>query len=208
VTNDAIIFDIDGTLWNATPATSKGWNLALAKLGIEGNITAEEVSAVAGNPYEKCVDILLPGVRMKYPELFDILNACEEEILQSEGGVFYDGVIEGIPRLARDHKIFLVSNCQEWYLDLFLDLSGIRPVFSGVDCYGKSGQPKNGMLLNMKHSHSLVKPVYVGDTAGDEAAAKLAGLEFIHVSWGFGKPEGKPKTIDSFVDFMDYLKKN
>ncbi|MCX6655479.1 MAG: hypothetical protein NTY03_10215 [Candidatus Bathyarchaeota archaeon] len=32
------------------------------------------------------------------------------------------------------------------------------------------------------------RAVYIGDTEGDETAAKLAGVEFVHVSWGFGRP--------------------
>ncbi len=36
--HDALIFDIDGTLWNASPASAKGWTRGLAKLGIDRTI--------------------------------------------------------------------------------------------------------------------------------------------------------------------------
>jgi phosphoglycolate phosphatase len=203
--SDALIFDIDGTLWNASPASAKGWNLGLAKLGIDRKVSSEQIERVAGNPYEKCVDILLPGLRARYSALLDTLNDCEIEAVKSDGGEFFDGVMEGITQLASEHKIFLVSNCQEWYLNLFLDFSGFRSMLAGFDCHGMSGLPKNEMLSRIKNNHSLDNPVYIGDTASDETAAKLANIAFVYVSWGFGRPEGEPKTVHSFTELVGYL---
>ena len=207
MTHDALIFDIDGTLWNASSASAKGWNLGLAKLGVDRTVSAEQIGMVAGNPYEKCVDILLPGLRACYPELLNTLNICEIEAVRSDGGEFFDGVVEGIIRLAGEYKVYLMSNCQEWYLQLFLELSGLKPILSGVDCYGMSGLPKNEMLSRMKRDHSLTRPVYIGDTASDEKAAELEGFDFILVSWGFGKPEGNPETVESFAELLNHLRK-
>jgi phosphoglycolate phosphatase len=203
--NDAIIFDIDGTLWNACPATAKGWNIGLAKLGIDKKITSKQIESVAGNPNEKCVEILLPGLQKKYPDLLDTLDDCEIEAIRSDGGTFYDGAINGIKTLASSRKIFLVSNCQNWYIKLFLELSGLQPVLAGFDCYGMSGVPKNEMLTKIKSNYSLNNPVYVGDTEGDESAANLAGIDFIHASYGFGSSSKKAVKVDSFAALLDYF---
>jgi phosphoglycolate phosphatase len=205
MTYDAVIFDIDGTLWNASSASAKGWNFGLESLGVHQKITAKQMEAVAGNPYECCVDILLPGRRGRHPDLLDVLNKHEAEAVSTEGGEFYSGVIDGIIRLAYDYRIFLVSNCQEWYLNRFLHFSRLGPVLTGVDCYGMSGLPKNEMLVRIKRDYSLRSVVYVGDTASDEKAAALAGIVFIHVAWGFGKPEGTPRTVRSFAELLDYF---
>ena len=202
---DALIFDIDGTLWNASPACARGWNLGLEKLGVDQKVTPEQIEKVPGHPYEQCIDILLPGLRAKIPELFDTLNRFETEAVKSEGGIFFDGVLEGIRQLADRHKIFLVSNCQEWYMDLFLDFSHLRPVLTGMDCHGLSGLPKNEMLSRTKDRHQLRCPGYIGDTNGDETAAKQAGMAFIHVAWGFGRPEGRPTTVNSFSELLGYF---
>jgi phosphoglycolate phosphatase len=202
---DALIFDIDGTLWNASPASAKGWNLGLAKLGINRKLSPEQIKKVAGHPFEECVDILLPGLRTKTPELFDTLNKCETEAVKSEGGKFFDGALDSLKQLAAEYKIFLVSNCQQWYLDLFLDFSKLRTWLAGFDCYGLSGLSKAEMLLRLKSHHALNHPLYIGDTAGDETSAKQARIAFLYVSWGFGKPAGKPTTVNSFIELLSYL---
>ncbi|MBU1107324.1 MAG: HAD family hydrolase [Candidatus Riflebacteria bacterium] len=203
---DAIIFDIDGTLWNACSASAKGWNAGLASLGIDIQITTEQIESVAGNPYEKCVEILLPGLLAQYPTLLDTFNNYEfEAVVRSAGGTFYDGVIEGVNSLAGSHKIFLVSNCQDWYMKLFLQSSGLDSVLTGFDCHGMSGKPKSEMLSRIKNDYCLKAPIYVGDTAGDETAASLAGIDFIHVSYGFGSPSSNAVSLRSFAALLDYL---
>ncbi len=203
---DALIFDIDGTLWNASSASAKGWNRGLESLDIKKRVTPEEIESVTGNPYERCVDILLPGQRVKHSELLDRLDDYGARVVTSEGGEFFDGAIDGINRLASGYRVFLVSNCKEWYLNLFLRLSRLGPVLSGVDCNGMSGVAKNGMLSRMKRDHSLKNPVYIGDTASDGKEAALAGISFIHVAWGFGKPEGEARSVHSFAELLDYLR--
>lgn len=206
MTYDALIFDIDGTLWNASATSAKGWNAGLSKLGISKRVSTEQIEMVAGNPYEECVDMLFPGMRESYPDLLKTLDECESEAIKSEGGRFFGGVVKGIKGLADQYKIFIVSNCQEWYLRLFLDFSGLKHALSGTDCHGASGLPKNEMLLRMKRDYSLTNPVYIGDTAGDEEAAELADIDFIFASWGFGKPNGNPIIANSFDELLVYLK--
>jgi phosphoglycolate phosphatase len=207
MTYDALIFDIDGTLWNASTTSAKGWNMGLAELGIDKRVNAEQIGMVTGHPYEQCIDMLLPGMIQSYPKLFKTLDKYETEAIKSEGGRFFYGVVEGILDLANHYKIFIVSNCQEWYLRLFLDFSGIEHVLSGTDCHGISDLPKNEMLLRIKRDYSLNNPVYIGDTAGDEEAAELADMDFIFVSWGFGKPNGSPVTVNSFSELLNYIYK-
>jgi phosphoglycolate phosphatase len=202
--HDALIFDIDGTLWNACAASAKGWNNALVKLGIEQSVTAKQIESVAGLPFEDCIETLLPGLMNAHPHLLAALNEGELEVVEIEGGIFYEGVLDGIKLLSESHQIFLVSNCQDWYLKLFLELSGLEPLLAGYDCNGLSGLPKHDMLTNMISKYDLKNPVYIGDTASDEAACKQANLDFIHVSYGFGTTVNKCLSFDSFAAFVGY----
>jgi phosphoglycolate phosphatase len=205
MTYDAVIFDIDGTLWNASSANAKGWNVGLEELGMHQRVTAKQIESVSGNTYERCIDLLLPGLRTERPELVEVLIHRETTVISEEGGKFYEGVIDGINQLACDYRVFLVSNCPEWYLNLFLGFSRLAPVLSGVDCYGKSGLSKDQMLAKMKLHYSLKNPLYVGDTAVDEKAAALAGIAFVHAAWGFGKPEGEAAFAHSFHGLLSHI---
>jgi phosphoglycolate phosphatase len=202
--HDALIFDIDGTLWNACAASAKGWNNALVKLGIEQTVTAKQIESVAGLPFEDCIETLLPGLMNAYPHLLAAFNEGELEVVENEGGIFYEGVLDGIKLLSESHQIFLVSNCQDWYLKLFLELSGLEPLLAGYDCNGLSDLPKHDMLTNMISKYDLKNPVYIGDTASDEAACKQANLDFIHVCYGFGTTVNKSLSFDSFAAFVGY----
>ncbi|MFA6376809.1 MAG: HAD-IA family hydrolase [Candidatus Paceibacterota bacterium] len=206
--NDAIIFDIDGTLWNACAATAKGWNDGLEKLGIKKIIFPLQIENLAGKTQEEAVNILFPGLYGTYPNLVETLDICESDAIRTQGGMFYGGVIDGIKKLASHYKIFIVSNCTDWYVRVFLDFSKFEPVISGFDCNGMSGLPKNEMLARMRKDFSLENPVYVGDTASDEEATRSAGMDFVYVSYGFGKPKGNPKTFDSFADLVGYFTEN
>jgi phosphoglycolate phosphatase len=203
---DAVIFDIDGTLWNATSANAKGWNLGLEELGMPQRVTPAQIESVSGNPYELCLDMLLPGERTNHPELLQIFITHETRVVAADGGVFYDGALSGVIQLSQDYRIFLISNCPDWYLSLFLKFSQLRPVLSDVDCFGMSHVPKDKMIRNMVRGHCLKNPVYVGDTANDETAAALAGVDFIHVAWGFGRPERDSKSVHSFAKLLEVLR--
>jgi phosphoglycolate phosphatase len=184
--HDALIFDIDGMLWNACAASAK------------------QIESVAGLPFNDCIETLLPSLLNAYPHLLAAINEAELEVVEKVGGIFYEGAIDGIKLLSESYQIFLVSNCQDWYLKLFLELSGLEPLLAGYDCNGLSGLPKHDMLSNMKNKYDLKNPVYIGDTASDEAACKQADLNFIHVSYGFGIPINKCLSFDSFAAFVGY----
>jgi phosphoglycolate phosphatase len=201
--NDALIFDLDGTLWNACAASAKGWNVGFAKLGINKKVTTEQIESIAGNPFDKCIEILFPGLEKQYPQLFDVLEENEIEVVKCDGATFYEGVIDGLKDLSKKYKIFIVSNCQEWYLKLFFKFSGLEKILTGYDCYGMSGISKGEMLKRIQSKFSLKNPVYIGDTASDESAAEIAEMEYIYVSYGFGSPKNKAKTFDTFNELKE-----
>ena len=60
MTPDALIFDLDGTLWDAAAASTYGWNLALEELGLPQRVTVDGIRSVSGRPFPQCVETLLP----------------------------------------------------------------------------------------------------------------------------------------------------
>ena len=150
---DALIFDIDGTLWNASKSTAKGWNNGLESLAIEERVTPKGIESVAGNPYEVCIEILLPGLSQKHPKLFKALSKYEQISVAKEGGVFYEKSLEGIRKLSKKYPIFILSNCQDWYLEIFLKP---RLIFRFFSIYFIRNQYSYPHSIIQSFIHSLI----------------------------------------------------
>lgn len=194
----AIIFDLDGTLWNALPNTAIAWNKGFRDTGLSYSVTENDLARVVGRPFDQCVKALFPGVLEKYPELLDNMDKHEIAIIKERGGLIYDGVKTGIASLSEKHLLFIVSNCQTWYLEAFLDFAGIRNHFTDYDCFGTSNISKAEMIKGIVHKHNLSNAIYIGDTVSDYHAAKEAGTDFIHAVYGFGVIEENCRRAENF----------
>ncbi len=202
---DSIIFDLDGTLWNTLTACTNGWNNGLKSLGISKRITVDELKKVVGNPWNTCAEMLFPELIKKHSHLFKILDSFEQKAIKSKGGIFYDGMIDSIRTLSKIYKLFLVSNCQEWYLYEFFKQSQIEKYLNDYNCFGLSEHPKSKMIKDIVEKNTLKKPIYIGDTSGDKIAAESAGTDFIHVNWGYNKIDNKRLSFNNFAELMDYF---
>lgn len=197
---DALVFDLDGTLWDVTEACAIGWNDSLRSLHIDKTITVDDIRRVVGKPTPICAEILLPDEAEYHQRLLDVLGKYEEAAIKSHGGKFYDFLPETLEVLSRNYDLYLVSNCQRWYLDLFFELSKIKRFFKGYDCFGISHENKPEMLQNLQDKHGFVKPAYIGDTEVDEESARKAGYTFIHAGYGFGEAKYPDFTINSLKE--------
>lgn len=202
---DALVFDLDGTLWDASEATTIGWNRALQELGVASRVTVAGIRSVAGTPFDGCVEILLPELCPPTEDMLRSLDTHEQAVLAEAGGILFAGVASGIRELGGTYPLFLVSNCQDWYLDLFLAKSRLRERFTGWDCNGISGLPKSGMLHRLAESYRLKRAVYVGDTQGDQDAAREAGMDFAFVRYGFGSVTAPSLLFEGFADLVAYF---
>lgn len=202
---EALIFDLDGTLWDAAAPSAEGWNLALAKLGAEHWVDEAGLRSVSGTPFEQCVQTLLPGLCPPSQALLSALDAGEREMIEAGGGRLYPGVAEGLRRLCGAYRLFVVSNCPDWYLEVFLRTTGLRECFTACDCHGSSGVPKSEMLRGLRRQHGLRHAVYVGDTDGDRQSAEAAGMEFVFVRYGFGHTKAPALVFDDFGALVEHF---
>ncbi len=201
---DALIFDLDGTLWDAATPTARGWNDALAELGAQTRVTVEGIRSVAGTPFVGCVEILVPELCPPTEAALRTIDLREEEALRESGGTLFPMVERGLQRLAAAYPLYLVSNCQDWYLDLFFDESGLGGHFAGSDCNGCSGLPKAGMLSRLAKNVGMERSVYVGDTQGDHDSALAAAMSFAFARYGFGEVAEEVLGFDTFGALVEH----
>jgi phosphoglycolate phosphatase len=206
---DSIIFDLDGTLWDSTANVAQAWQAANNQVGYikEDFITQEMVRSITGMTYTAIFEKLFPYLAAEQVEEFMGICAIHEiNFLQKNGGELYAELEETLKYLFGKYKLFIVSNCQNNYIETFLSFSGLGHYFVGHQCFGTKGQPKAENIKDIVNDHNLKAPVYVGDTMGDFTSAQKAGVPFIFASYGFGVvEEGQIATINNFKELKEIL---
>lgn len=204
---DSIVFDLDGTLWDTCSACAIAWNNVLTRLKIPyRQIQADDVRAVTGKPHEECIRTVFADL----PE-DQVLRISEETstednaVIEKLGGQLYPEVLTGIPRLAQKYKLFIVSNCQSGYIEVFLKLNNLEDYFQDIECWGNTGQPKSANLKSVIERNNLTNPIMVGDADGDEKAARDCEIPFAYAAYGFGKIQSADLEFKSFSDLANHF---
>ncbi len=120
--------------------------------------------------------------------------------LTKDGAVLYKGVEKTIKDLSSYCKLYIVSNCQEGYIEAFLSTSKLGKYFDDFESNGRTKLEKGDNIKLLIERNNCKRPVYVGDTIKDKEAAEEAKIPFVFASYGFGNVEKYDYKIDSFSD--------
>lgn len=203
-----IIFDLDGTLWNAVEPITESWNEVMRRHDFELRITSEELMQQQGKVMTEIADNLF--THLPKEKRYDLMDECcvyENEYLSVHGGKLYDGVENVFEVLSEKYNVFIVSNCQKGYIETFIKYFGFEKYISDIEDAGNTGLPKSENIKLVVERNHLDKAFYVGDTLGDMNSSDEAGVTFIHASYGFGKvPENRLK-IKNIRELPELIKK-
>ena len=100
---DAVIFDLDGTLWDTTETCVRAWNRVLDRHAIaHRSVTLDDMRSVTGKAHRECIATVFAALT---PDEIDLLvretETEDNAAVQEEGGLIYPGVAEGLARLQR-----------------------------------------------------------------------------------------------------------
>ena len=202
---EAIIFDLDGTLWNSTKQIAESWNGALKteypELSLRVN--SASVSGVAGMTMNKIAETLFPEMtNEKRTEAMNILMHYEVEHLKVHPGIAFPDVCETLRQLKNKYRLFIASNCQKGYIDTFINGYDLGDVIEGQICFEDTGLDKGHNLKILMEREGITSAVMIGDTMMDKTAADYAQIPFIHAAYGFGKVQEACKSIKTITELL------
>ena len=202
---ESLIFDIDGTLWDSRALVAEGYNIQLEKEGLSHPaVNAELLLPLFGKVMTEIADIIFPSIPA--PERYALMERCmdtENRYLQeNECRIGYPGVRETMEKLAKSHRLFIVSNSQKGYPELCMEKLGLTDLIQGHLCFGDTGTSKGKTIRTLMATYGSTDCAYVGDTQGDYEATLEAGVPFIWAAYGFGTPDGYDREIDSLSELL------
>lgn len=200
---DALIFDMDGTLWDAVDTYAEIWNMAFEREGIEQRITRNDLLALIGTPIDDIIRHFVPAHQVEH--LLQVIAGLVVTELPRLGGRLYEGVQEGIATLAQHYQLFMLSNCDELELPIFVRYAGIEPYITDTLAYGNTHLRKADNMRLLAEKYHLQHPVYVGDTDSDCSEAHRAGVPFVWMSYGFGSTDRAQLQFDNFSDMVNHF---
>ncbi|TCL33561.1 phosphoglycolate phosphatase [Anaerospora hongkongensis] len=185
---------------------AQAWNQAIAEVGGTTTVVSSSVlkkefgktmKAIADSLFADADDAAKERLMEKCC-LYE--HAALEECTQN---LLFPDVVQTIRQLAAAYRIFIVSNCQEGYIELFMKKSGLEPYIEDWECFGNTGKGKGNNILQLMQRNGITSAIYVGDTQGDYEATQQAKIPFIFAQYGFGQAEGCERAITSLKELLN-----
>ncbi len=205
----SVIFDLDGTLWDATGCAPAIWNRIFEKHSeVDFRMTQELAASLMGKTMEEIGDFLFPNLPVeKRRAITDEFGFEEVAYLKENGAVLFKGMKETVQKLSDEYNLNIVSNCQDGYVPAFLFAHKMEAFFKDIEMSGRTGMDKgkNICLVMERNGISKADAVYIGDTEGDEKATRFAGIPFVWAKYGFGKAVSPDAVLNDITELPSLL---
>lgn len=203
---DSLIFDLDGTLWDALDTYLESWNLGAKAENLNRTFTRDDLHYVMGWERSKVLDHMFPATsKERQEEIYKTINEYRLQIMPQRGGVLYEGVREGLIKLSEKYRLLIVSNCPANLIIEFMKWADIEHYITDEMAHGVNSMPKHHNIKLLVDKHQLKNPIYIGDTHGDSLETRKAGLPFVLVTYGFGTSYDYDLKFDDFNALTDHF---
>lgn len=204
---ESLIFDMDGTLWDSSDNVAASWNEIIAEQeDVDIVLTGEDIRRVMGLPMDEIAARFFPTVSLtRQMEIMDECGAYENEYLLEHGGSLFDGLEETLSGLSKNHRLFIVSNCQSGYIEAFLEHYDFGKYFTDIKCWGDNELPKGDNIKLIMEENNVEDAAYVGDIQGDCDSTYYAGAKFIYAAYGFGAVDRYDAKIEDIRELIDII---
>ena len=135
---------MDGTLWDSTEICAKAWTDVIHReTSLSLTINASTLKGLFGRLLPDIASVLFADYP-KEEQLRLIDRCCQEEhkALLAQCAPLYPDLEKTLQQLKENYRLFIVSNCQAGYIEVFLETSGLGSYFEGHLCPGDTGNAK------------------------------------------------------------------
>ena len=201
---DSIIFDLDGTIWDPIDTVLSAWNNVIRKSNlIRSEFTRKDFEGTMGLQMNEISRKLFPDLNdTERQNIVNELCEVEQSLLEKNGGALFHNVENVLKELSQKYKLYIVSNCQDGYIEAFYKSHRLEKYFLDFENPGRTGLSKGENINLVIERNNLSSPVYVGDTQGDLVAARFAKIPFIYAEYGFGQVSEYDMKIKSFEELL------
>ena len=204
----AIIFDLDGTLWDAADTIAPAWNEWCRTHGVDRAFTPDDCRSCCGKTLEEIAAAIFPEAEPAWREAV-VNGCCDAECvpLAEGGGRLYPEEEAVLRTLKEKYFLAVVSNCGLGYIEAFFSGNRTGAFFDDYENAARTGLSKGENIRLVMERNGIERAVYVGDTAGDLAAARRAGVLFVHAAYGYGAAPECDGVIRAFRELPEAVKK-
>lgn len=208
ISKKAILFDLDGTLWNALDTITEAWNKAMKEHNLKYSFSLETMKSFMGLTPKETAPLAFKDVDLNKGLEYFVLCLNEEiKYLRIHPGKLYEDEEEVLKELSKHYPLFIVSNSDKGYIEDYLNAYDFNKYFKDHVCAGDTDLEKWQNILYIKNKYQLEEIIYVGDTKKDLNESIRAGVKFIHASYGFGEIEEEVLKISKLRELPDLIKK-
>ena len=208
ISKKAILFDLDGTLWNALDTITEAWNKAMKEHNLKYSFSLETMKSFMGLTPKETAPLAFKDVDLNKGLEYFVLCLNEEiKYLRVHPGKLYEDEEEVLKELSKHYPLFIVSNSDKGYIEDYLNAYDFNKYFKDHVCAGDTDLEKWQNILYIKNKYQLEEIIYVGDTKKDLNESIKAGVKFIHASYGFGEIEEEVLKISKLRELPDLIKK-
>ncbi len=101
----------------------------------------------------------------------DELCTFENGYLAERGGILYPQLAETLYTLSKKYPLYIVSNCQDGYIESFLTAHLMTDFFKDTECWGRTFLAS--LIRYFIERNNLKNPVYVGDQQAMQSLPKM-----------------------------------
>lgn len=204
---DSLIFDMDGTLWDAVDSYVWIWNEGFRQLNLTKRFTREEMITYMGKQPDELIAECVKDEQceVNIQQVYQTVFGLQQHTMPLLGGKLYEGVREGLETLSKEYKLFVLSNCESYGVHQFLEYTKLTHLMTDTITFGETRLPKALNLQLLKTRHRLENPVYIGDTDSDRLQTELAGIPFVYVNYGFGTAARSALEFSDFEELTSHF---